>query len=95
MVVAILQEQLNNEKIFHSSPSEDIILDPLFLPWKSLIKVIEDSDIAPYESFDAPLIYEYEWDLPISPNGNLFPIFPPLTSFKSNNEPLYDERKRL
>lgn len=75
LTATLLQEQFNDNKIIHSSPSEDMDVNHMFLPRKSSIKIIENKDIAPYESFDAPVSYEYEWDLFISLNGHYFPTF--------------------
>ncbi|CAI9286102.1 unnamed protein product [Lactuca saligna] len=55
----------------------------------------KDKDITSNESHDAPLSSDFEWDLPISPNGRFLLIFPPMTKFKPKSEPMYEERKML
>lgn len=64
----LLQAQYNKERVVPPCLSEEIDVDPLFCPWKSFIRIIEDKDIAPYKTYDAPSNFEFEWDLPILPN---------------------------
>lgn len=68
-------------------------VNTLFKAWKSLIQPLEDKYVTPYQ-YDASLRSGFEWDLPISPNGCFFLVFPPLTKFKPKSEPLYEERRR-
>ncbi|CAH1453169.1 unnamed protein product [Lactuca virosa] len=65
----------------------------MFRQWNSFIRIIEDRDIVPYQNYDAPSSSDFEWDLPISTDGQYFPIFPPLETFKPRIDPLTNEQE--
>ncbi|CAI9281764.1 unnamed protein product [Lactuca saligna] len=72
----------------HSAKKELDVDETVFRPWKFIVRMIQDKDIVPYESYDSPSIFEFDWHLLISPNSHNFLIFPPLETSKPRSDPM-------